>query len=138
MATKSNGDWIPGAITPPSNYPNPVASNVNMHPMDWAYGVGNAVMDKTAPAAVTLSNGTATGTTVPLSWTAAVDSGSGVTTYEVFNGATLVDTVTDGSTSYTVTGLTVSTSYTFTVKAVDGAGNVSAASNAVTVTTAAS
>ncbi|HET6914985.1 MAG TPA: fibronectin type III domain-containing protein [Acidimicrobiales bacterium] len=138
MATKSNGDWIPGTITPPSNYPNPVGNNVNMHSMDWAYGVGNVLMDKTAPAAPVLSNGTATGTTVPLSWTAVTDSGSGVTTYEIFNGATLVYTVTDGSLSYTVTGLALSTAYTFTVKAVDGAGNVSVASNAVAVTTAAS
>lgn len=135
MPTKSNGEWIPGSVYPPT-YP-PFQDTVAQHGMDYAYGVGNPSMDITAPAAVTLSAGIATGTTVPLSWTKATDSGSGVTTYQVFNGATLAHTVTDGSTSYTVTGLTLSTQYTFTVKAVDGAGNVSAASNAVTVTTAA-
>lgn len=136
MPTKSNGEWIPGAIYPPT-YP-PFQDSVALHGMDYAYGVGNPSMDATAPAAPVLSNGTATGTTVPLSWTAVTDTGSGVTTYEIFNGATLAHTVTDGSLSYTVTGLTVSTAYTFTVKAVDGAGNVSVASNAVAVTTAAS
>jgi hypothetical protein len=138
MPTKSNGDWIPGSITPPSNYPNPVGNSVAMHSMDWAYGVGNVLMDQTAPAAVTLSAGTVTGTTVPLTWTAVTDSGSGIASYDVYQGATKVTSVTNGATSYTVTGLTLSTQYTFTVKAVDGAGNTSAASNAVTVTTAAS
>lgn len=36
MATKSNGDFIPGAIAVPS-YPNPSDNNVNAHPMNWAY-----------------------------------------------------------------------------------------------------
>ncbi|MNZ98440.1 Chitinase A1 precursor [compost metagenome] len=38
-------------------------------------------------------------------------------------------------TTATVSGLTPSTAYTFTVKATDGAGNLSSASNAATVTT---
>jgi hypothetical protein len=36
------GEPLEGAIPPPSTYPNPMASNVNMHPMDAAYGVGHA------------------------------------------------------------------------------------------------
>lgn len=75
---------------------------------------------------------TKTTTTVNLAWDAATDN-VGVTTYTVFNGATVVGTTS--GTTYTVTGLTPNTSYTFTVKAQDPAGNISPASNAVIVTT---
>ncbi|MFC4100260.1 fibronectin type III domain-containing protein [Paenibacillus xanthanilyticus] len=74
-----------------------------------------------------------TDTSVTLSWTASTDN-LGVAGYEIFRGATLAGTTT-GSTTYTVTGLSPSTSYTFTVKAKDGSGNRSAASGAVSVTT---
>jgi len=92
--------------------------------------------DTTAPSAPT--GLTVTGTTsssVSLSWTAATDN-VGVTGYTVYRGSTAVATVT--GTSYTDTGLTASTAYSYTVKAKDAAGNVSAASSAVTATTAAS
>ena len=42
---------------------------------------------------------------------------------------------TTATTSFTDTGLSAATKYAYTVKAVDGAGNVSAASSAVTATT---
>ena len=107
----------------------------------YAVGVGAAysggtTTDTTAPT--TPSNLAASGTTstsTTLSWTAATDN-VGVTGYNVYNGTTLVTTVT--GTSATVSGLTASTTYSFTVKAKDAAGNVSAASNAVSVTTTAS
>jgi hypothetical protein len=134
MPTKSNGEWIPGAIAVPVYAP--FQDTVAQHSPDYAYGVGNASMDKTAPAAVTASHGTATSTTVPLSWTAATDSGSGIASYDVYKGGVLNHSVTDGSLAYTVTGLTTATAYTFTVKVVDGAGNTSAASNTVSATTA--
>jgi len=89
--------------------------------------------DFTAPTAPT--NLAATGTTstsTQLSWTAATDNVA-VTGYEVFQGATLKATV--ATTTYTVTGLTPATLYSFSVKAKDAGGNVSAASNVVDVTT---
>ena len=90
--------------------------------------------DTSAPSAPSnLAAGATTQTSVALSWSAATDN-VGVTGYQVFNGATKVATVT--GTSTTVTGLAASTSYTFTVKAVDAAGNVSAASGAVSAKTA--
>ncbi|GEM_PF-221011 len=93
--------------------------------------------DTTAPSVPTgLAAGTPTATTVPLSWSASTDTGgSGVAGYEVYRGSTLVGTTT--TTSLTVSGLTADTAYTFTVRAKDGAGNVSAASSAVSVRTAA-
>ena len=93
--------------------------------------------DTTAPSVP--SGLTVTGTTsssVSLSWTASTDN-VGVTGYAVYRGATKVATVTSG-TSYTDTGLAASTAYSYTVTAQDAAGNVSAASAAVTGTTAGS
>jgi chitodextrinase len=75
-----------------------------------------------------------TDTTVALAWTASTDNRA-VTGYLVFNGASQVGTT--GSTNFTVSGLSPSTTYTFTVKAQDAAGNTSAASNSVSVTTSA-
>jgi chitodextrinase len=93
--------------------------------------------DTTPPT--TPSNLTSTGktdTSVSLSWTASTDN-VGVTGYDVYAGSSVVKTLTGSppATSTTVTGLTPSTAYTFTIKARDAAGNASAASNAVTVTT---
>lgn len=91
--------------------------------------------DATAPTAPTgLKVSSKTSTTITLSWSASTDN-TGVTGYEIFQGSTEVGETT-GATSYTVTGLAASTSYTFTVKARDAAGNRSAASNSVTGTTA--
>jgi exo-1,4-beta-D-glucosaminidase len=73
-----------------------------------------------------------TSTSVSLAWDASTDN-TGVTGYDVYNGTTLATTVT--GTTATVSGLTAATSYTFTVKARDAAGNTSDASNAVTETT---
>jgi chitodextrinase len=88
--------------------------------------------DTQAPTVPTnLTSPTHTDRTATLSWTAATDN-VGVVEYEIYNGAALAGTVT--STTYTVTGLTPSTAYTFTVKAKDAENNVSAASSAVNVT----
>ncbi|MFY8214643.1 MAG: reprolysin-like metallopeptidase [Flavobacterium sp.] len=87
--------------------------------------------DTTAPSAVVLSASGTTSTSTNLAWTAATDN-VGVTGYEVYQGATLRATVT--TLTYSVTGLTASTAYTFSVKAKDAAGNAST-SNTVSVTT---
>jgi agmatine deiminase len=84
----------------------------------------------TAPTNLAAAGTTATATN--LSWTAATDN-VGVTAYDVYQGTTLKATV--AITSYSVTGLTASTAYSFTVKAKDAAGNVSVASNVLSVTT---
>jgi agmatine deiminase len=95
---------------------------------------GVLVGDTQAPTVPTnLAAAGTTATTTNLSWTAATDN-VGVTAYDVYQGATLKATVT--TTSYSVTGLTASTAYSFTVKAKDAAGNVSGASNVVSITTA--
>jgi glycosidase len=87
----------------------------------------------TAPAKVTAS---ATGTSVVVSWDAATDN-KGVTKYQVTRtGGASGTVVTDvGSTVLSESGLEEKTAYTYTVKALDAAGNTSPASAAVTATT---
>jgi endonuclease I/chitodextrinase len=102
---------------------------------DYSVTITAATGDTTAPTAPTAlkASGT-TATATNLSWTASTDN-VGVTAYDVYQGATLKATVT--TTTYTVTGLTASTAYTFSVKGKDAAGNISASSNVVNVTTTA-
>ncbi|MFI6318837.1 NPCBM/NEW2 domain-containing protein [Nonomuraea sp. NPDC050556] len=104
---------------------------INSDHADWANAklVGDT-QAPTAPANLT-SNGS-TSNSATLSWTASTDN-VGVTGYDVYRGTVLAGSAT--GTSFTATGLAAGTPYTFTVKARDAAGNVSAASNAVTVTT---
>ena len=91
--------------------------------------------DTTPPSAPTLSASGTTATTTNLSWTTATDN-VGVVGYDVYQGATLIGSTTT-ATTFAVTGLTALTSYSFTVKAKDGSGNISTASNTVTITTSA-
>ncbi|WP_326637035.1 cellulose binding domain-containing protein [Streptosporangium sp. NBC_01755] len=70
--------------------------------------------------------------TVSLTWDASTDN-KGIAGYEVYTGAALAATVT--GTSATVSGLSPSTEYTFTVKARDLYDNMSAASTALKVST---
>ncbi|MFD7873360.1 carbohydrate binding domain-containing protein [Streptomyces sp. NPDC059766] len=98
-------------------------------------GGGGGGGDTQAPTAPTgLTSTGKTSSSVSLSWGASTDN-TGVTAYDVYSGSTQVLSVS--GTSATVGGLAASTAYTFTVKARDAAGNTSAASNAVTVTTSA-
>src|SRR5690606_29355344 len=73
-----------------------------------------------------------TSSSTNLSWNGASDN-VGVTGYDVYQNSALIGSTS--STSYSVTGLTASTMYSFTVKAKDAAGNISASSNSVSVTT---
>ncbi len=92
-----------------------------------------AVVDSQPPSAPTkLAAGTVTTTQVPLSWTASTDD-QGVAGYRVFRGASQVGE--PGGTSFTDNTVAANTTYTYTVKAFDAAGNVSDASEPVTVTT---
>jgi len=90
-------------------------------------------VDTSAPTVPTgLTVGTTTTSTAPLTWTASSDD-VGVAGYDVYRGTTRVVTTT--TTRYTDTGLSAGTAYSYTVRAKDAAGNVSAASTAVTATT---
>ncbi|MFG1612396.1 glycosyl hydrolase family 18 protein [Nonomuraea wenchangensis] len=101
-------------------------------PALWKVSSGGGT-DTTAPSVPgNLRSTGVTSNSVSLAWNASTDNVA-VTGYEVYRGSTLVTTVT--GTTYTDTGLTASTAYTYTVRARDAAGNRSAASAAVTATT---
>ncbi|WP_329225809.1 cellulase family glycosylhydrolase [Streptomyces canus] len=89
----------------------------------------------TAPGAPTASAVTAT--SANLSWTASTDN-VGVAGYDVVRvgGGTEAKVAASTANSVTVTGLTANTAYSFAVYARDAAGNRSARSAAVSVTTA--
>jgi chitodextrinase len=73
---------------------------------------------------------------VTITWAASTDTGgSGIARYIVMSGTTVVATVNAPALSHVHTGRSPSTTYQYAVKAVDGAGNESAASQTVSVTT---
>ena len=85
-----------------------------------------------APTGLAASGTTSSGTT--LSWTAVTaPSGCSISGYTVYKGGAAIATVSSG-TSYTASGLSASTAYSFTVAAVDSAGTGSQ-SSALSVTT---
>jgi len=86
----------------------------------------------TAPAGLLSSNLTAT--SVTLNWTASSDN-VGVTGYDVYRNNVKINTVPVTGTTYSVTGLAQATAYSFYIKAIDNAGNVSANSNTVNINT---
>jgi chitodextrinase len=112
------------------------AGNESAHSSTLTVSTAAVPADSTAPSAPTgLAVSTKTATSVSLSWTASTDN-IAVTGYNVFRGASLVGS--PKTANFVDTGLTASTAYTYTVKAFDAAGNVSASSSSLNVTTAAS
>jgi chitodextrinase len=112
-----------------------VAFDIGAHQFGTSTSGGTPAptLDTTAPSAPgSLTAIAQTSATIGLAWTASTDN-VGVTGYNVYrNGALLTSTT---ATTFTDSGLTASTSYTYTVKAYDGAGNLSASSNSVSTST---
>lgn len=89
--------------------------------------------DTTPPSVpVNLTVGTRTSSSIALSWTASTDN-VGVTGYQVLRNGAVVGT--PAGTSYTDTGLAANTTYNYTVRARDAAGNISGTSTPVNSTT---
>ena len=93
-------------------------------------GGTNDTQAPSTPSNLVASNTSQTST--QLSWSPSTDN-VGASGYDVYQGTNLITTT--GSTSYNVNGLTANTTYNFTVRAKDAAGNMSAASNTTSVTT---
>ena len=103
-----------------------VSSNSNV------VNVTTQAPDVIPPTPPTLSASLTTSNSTVLSWSGATDNTS-VTAYDVYQGATLIGTT--GLSTFNVTGLAPLTTYSFTVKAKDEAGNISVSSNVVSITT---
>ncbi len=95
---------------------------------------GGGVVDQTPPTTPTNLRVTGTTTTTAsLAWNASTDD-VGVTGYQVSRGTTIAGNVT--GLTFTDTGLTANTTYSYTVRALDASGKQSAASAPVNATTA--
>lgn len=88
--------------------------------------------DTEKPSQPTNLAGTATHSTVALSWTKSTDD-RGVAGYYIYRDGEQIGRATNNA--YTDTKLTASTEYTYTVKAFDAAGNVSEESKALVIST---
>lgn len=105
-------------------------------------GTGTTIADNIPPSAPTnLVASNITDTQVTLTWDASTDNDR-VYRYEVYNGATLVQTLTGGAeaitaplTTYTFTGLEPNTINMFSVRAVDWKNNYSSFSNTISIKT---
>ncbi len=137
IATPSATTYSDTALTPATSYSYRVratdaAGNLGAY-SPVATATTPSVVDTTAPS--TPANLTATpasSTQVNLSWTAATDN-VGVTGYRVYRGGVQVGTPT--ATAFSDTGLTAGATYSYTVSAIDAAGNESAQTAAVQATT---
>ncbi len=94
-------------------------------------------VDIIPPTTPTLGQATAnSATSVTLTWSIVTDTGGAPSYYiDVYRNGTKLITVNGTATSYTDNSCTANTTYTYYLKARDSVGNVSAASNSLTVTT---
>jgi chitodextrinase len=96
------------------------------------YGSGN-----TSPPSVPagLAAPSVTASSVGLSWSASTDATGTLAGYTVYRNGTSIGTVNAGTTTFTDSAVQPSTAYSYTVDAFDTAGNHSAQSPALPVTT---
>lgn len=118
------------AIYARQNNRNPFIDHPEYVNQIWGGTSSGDTQSPTAPAS--LASTSKTSTTISLSWNASTDNVA-VTGYDVYANGTLKTTVT--SLTATITGLTASTAYSINVYAKDAAGNTSASSNTISVTT---
>ncbi|GAA2070812.1 GH12 family glycosyl hydrolase domain-containing protein [Actinomadura alba] len=117
----------------------PWVGGVGLAVNDFSYSVGGGGgADTTAPSTPTgLSASGVTSSGASLSWSASTDN-VGVAGYDVYRaqgGGAFTQVGTASGTSYTATGLSPATTYSFYVRARDAAGNVSGNSSTASVTT---
>jgi chitodextrinase len=136
IATSTATTYIDAGLSPSTTYVYTVAALDAAGNTSGPSGVVSATtiaQDTTPPSPP--ANLTATAISpaqINLSWTASTDN-VGVTGYAVFRNSTQVGTSL--ATSYADTGLVAGATYTYTVAALDAAGNVSTQSAAASATT---
>ena len=139
VGTTAGTTYIDVGLTPSTTYTYTVVAHDaagNTSPVSApASATTNPISsgDTQTPSAPSGLSAAATGTsTVALDWTASTDN-IGVTGYRIFRNGSQVGTTTN--TSYTDSGLSPATVYTYSVVAFDAAGNNSAPSGSATATT---
>ena len=92
-------------------------------------------IDTTPPAAITdLRAQDVTESTVTLAWTAATDTESGISSYKIYRDGSELASVPSATATYSDTGVTPGATYTYEIRAINGAGLSSAAGNTVQAT----
>ncbi len=145
--TLTAGSWNTLTVTVPSNATNPLfqvglltMSTLSAATTIYLDAVTSAIPDTQAPTAPTGLTATAVSSAqINLSWTASTDD-VGVTGYRVerCQGAscsTYTEISTPTTTTYSNTGLTASTAYSYRVRATDASGKLSAYSATASATT---
>lgn len=123
--SKANGNKLPMSIFSNNTY--------NGGPAFLVDDCSLTVADTTAPSTPSgLKTNATTATGTGLSWNASTDN-VGVNGYNVLRNGTVIATTT--SASFADIGLTPGTTYSYSVVAFDAANNLSAATNAVDITT---
>src|SRR6266853_1639343 len=139
VATPATTTYADTGLSAATTYSYAVAARDaagNISPNSTSVSVTTASpADTTPPTTPTGLTGAAAGSTgATLSWSASTDN-VGVTGYIVRRNG--VQVATPATTSFADTGLSAATTYSYTVAARDAAGNISANSTSVSVTTAA-
>ena len=143
-----NGSQIGTAANTSYNNTGLTASTAYSYTVDAYDAAGNHSSQSTSASATTqlppppdiqtpsipanLSATAVSSSQINLSWTASTDN-VGVTGYRIYRGGTQIGT--SATNSYSNTGLTASTAYSYTISAYDAAGNVSAQSASISATT---
>ncbi|UJF32228.1 glycosyl hydrolase [Paenibacillus hexagrammi] len=141
IATTTSTSFTDSGLSNNTNYIYSVkafdaAGNRSAATADIYVTTGTSSGDTQAPTVpASLTSTSQTSSSVTLSWAASSDN-VGITGYEILRNGAVVGT--SATTGYTDSGLTAGTAYTYTVKAYDAAGNRSAASGSLNVTTLAS
>jgi chitodextrinase len=138
VGTSTSTSFTDTGLTPSTGYVYTVSAydpsnNTSAQSAAYAAVTGSPV-DTTPPSVPTglVATG-ATTTSITLGWTASTDPDSPVAGYNIYRGGTKVGT--SPSPSYTDSGLTANTTYSYTVSAYDPVGNSSAQSSALMTAT---
>jgi fibronectin type 3 domain-containing protein len=141
IASPSTAAYTNTGLTPSTNYTYSVSAYdnaANGSAASTAVTVSTQALPDTTPPSIPagLTATAPTSAQVQLSWDASTDN-VGVTAYKLYrNGSsTALATVTAPTTTYTDAAVSASTAYSYTVTALDAAGNQSAQSTSASVTT---
>jgi len=94
-----------------------------------------STLDNEPPSTPVISVGTITTSSIQVLWDASTDN-IAISGYDIYRGtSSIVYIASTTDTSYTNTGLSVGTSYTYRIKAKDISGNATVYSNAITAST---
>ncbi|WP_419958011.1 S-layer homology domain-containing protein [Psychrobacillus psychrotolerans] len=136
----TTGHFVPTAEKIAENYPANLPNNQNIHLSEAGYKVVadlfHQKLVETFPwiSKDVLNVAVSNKTTAILTWKAASDN-TGITSYAIYIGKEKVGQVTGDTRTYKMEGLEENKAYTFTVIALDAAGNTSTVNPSSTITT---